>query len=76
MDYMRKIIELISLRAGMEVTEITPEMFLEDDLNIGEMEVSELVQELEEEYKIDLAEELKSVETVIDLVAAVEEKIE
>ncbi len=73
---MRKIIELISLRAGMEVTEITPEMFLEDDLNIGEMEVSELVQELEEEYKIDLAEELKSVETVIDLVAAVEEKIE
>ena len=73
---MRKIIELISLRAGMEVTEITPEMFLEDDLNIGEMEVSELVQELEEEYKIDLAEELKSVETVIDLVAAVQEKIE
>jgi len=76
MDYYNKVRELVSKKAGMETDEIKPEMYLDDDLNLGELEVSELVQEIEEEYELDLAEERKSFETVIDIVAAVEEKIE
>ena len=74
--YTKQVKEIISGKAGMDLEEILDESFLEDDLNLGEMEIHEITEELEEKYEIDLSEEFKTFETVEDIVNAVLEKVE
>ncbi len=74
--YTKKVKEMLSEKAGMDLEEILDESFLEDDLNLGEMEIHEVTEELEEKYQIDLSEEFKTFETVEDIFNAVLEKVE
>jgi acyl carrier protein len=76
MNYTKIIKNLISEKAGADPEEIKRESYFEDDLNISELEVTELIAEIEEEFEIDLSETGDSVETVEDLINAVSEKLE
>jgi len=76
MDYEKISKEVISKQAGLEVEEITDASFFEDDLNIGEMELIEILGEIEEKFQIDLSEERESFETFGDLIGALNEKLE
>lgn len=72
----KKLIELIAEKSTVEAEDISPESYLEEDLNIGEMELMELWPDIEEAFDIELDEEAKeSVETVQDIIDLVEEEL-
>lgn len=76
-DYLYKIIEIIVEKTGVDPEDVTKESYLEDDLNIGEMELLEIIALLEEEYAIEFEEEEKeNISSVMDLVEIVVEKVE
>jgi acyl carrier protein len=75
-DYFKEIRKIIEEKTGLEPDEITLESFFEDDLNLGEMELIEILNELEEKYHTDILEEKDNIETVQDLVDILSEKIE
>lgn len=75
-DYQKKIKKLVSEKAGVDLVEVTGEAFLEDDLNLGELEITELLEEVEEMFDLDLSEYKDTIETVDDLLGAVAECLE
>lgn len=74
--YLNLVKEHISNKIGHEKDEITSGSYFQDDLNIGEIELMEIIQDIEEELDIDLTEESGEIETVAELVHLVEEKVE
>lgn len=75
-DYFKEIKKIIEEKTGLEPSEIIADSFFEDDLNIGEMDLLEILNELEEKYHTDLVDEKEDLETVQDLVDLLSEKIE
>jgi acyl carrier protein len=75
-DYVKKIKKLIADKAGQEPSEIENEMFIQDDLNLGDMELMDILEELEEALHVDLVESKDEIETVNDLIELVEEQVE
>jgi len=75
-EYFKDIKKIIEEKTGLEPSEITADSFFEDDLNLGEMELIEILNELEEKYHTDLMEEKDNIETVQDLVDLLSEQIE
>ena len=75
MQYIEKTKNLISQKAGVDPKEIKMENYLEDDLNLGELEIAELLGEIEESFEIELDGE-ETFETVEDLIGAISEKLE
>jgi len=75
-DYLKEIKKIIEEKTGIETSEITPDLFFEDDLNLGDMELLEILNELEDKYKADLVDEKDNIETVQDLADLLSEKIE
>lgn len=75
-DYVKKIKKLIADKAGQEPSEIENETYFQDDLNIGEMELMDILEELEESLQVDLVEHKNEIETVGELIELVEEQIE
>ncbi|PIS22724.1 hypothetical protein COT50_00505 [candidate division WWE3 bacterium CG08_land_8_20_14_0_20_41_10] len=71
-----KVKQIIAHKAGLEPGEILDDLFFGDDLNLGELELTEILEELEELFKIDLLAEQGEIESVKDLYDALEEKIE
>ncbi len=72
----KKILHIIANNCAVEETEITPESFLEEDLNIGEMELLELWPDIGEAFGIEIEEEVKEgVESVQDIIDIVEEEL-
>ena len=76
MDYETKVKDLISAKTGVEPDEIQDESYFEDDLNIGELELNEIFDEIEEKFEVDLSEERDEFETFNDLISALNEKLE
>ena len=75
--YLNRIIALIVEKTGVDPEEVSEESYLEDDLNISELELHEIIATLEEEYHIEFEEEEKEqVESVMDLVELIVEKID
>lgn len=68
--------QIIAEKAGIEVHEMTEDMFFGEDLNLGELELTEILEELEEEFKIDLIDEQDRIESVNNLLEILEEKLE
>lgn len=62
--------------AGLEVEEIHDESYFEDDLNIGGIELHEILTEIEEKLDVDLSESEENFETFGDLAGALNEKLE
>ncbi len=75
-DYNRKIKKAIAEKTGHEPGEISENLYFEDDLNIGEMELMEILAELEDEFQIELLQEKDNIETVQDLVDLVAEQLD
>lgn len=75
-NYKKKIKEIISEHAGLEVEKIKEEQFLDADLNLAEDEVKEIVETVENDLILDLSEESEFIETVGDLILIVEEEID
>lgn len=76
-EYLKEIKQLISEKTGMELDEITEDSYFEDDLNMGQMDLVDLLTDLEEIYQTEgLIEEKEELETVQDLVDLLIEKVE
>lgn len=75
-DYFKEIKKIIEEKTGLEPSEIIADSFFEDDLNIGEMDLLEILNELEEKYHTDLVDDKEGLETVQDLVDLLSEKID
>ncbi|MFH1899040.1 MAG: acyl carrier protein [Patescibacteria group bacterium] len=75
-DYFSKIKKIISERTGLEPSEISEDAYFEDDLNIGEMELIEILSEIEESFHVNLVDDINNFATVQDVIDALEEHIE
>lgn len=75
-EYLSKVKKLISDKTGLETSEINSDCFFEEDLNLGEMEVIEILSELEEIYHVNLVDDIGNFATVQDVVDALEEHIQ
>lgn len=75
-DYFSKIKKLLAEKTGLEPSEISEDSYFEDDLNIGEMELIEILSELEESLHVNLVEDIDNFATVQDVIDALEEHIE
>ncbi len=71
-----KVKQLIAQKAGMEPAEVQDDMFFGDDLNLGDMELAEILEELEDNLKIDLLDEQENLSSVKDLLDLLEERLE
>ena len=75
-DYFGKIKKVIAEKTGLEPAEISQDSYIADDLNIGEMELLEILEELEDNFHVNLIEESGSFETVQDIIDLLEEHIQ
>lgn len=75
-DYIKKVKQVIEKHTGLERSEILESSFFEDDLNIGELEMVDILSELEEEFQIELMDNKDNFETVQDLAEAIAEQSE
>ena len=72
----KKIIKIIIEKTGHEHDEIDESSYFEDDLNIGEMELMEILTEIEEKFQVEVVQEKDSIETIGDLIDLVLEQLE
>jgi acyl carrier protein len=75
-SYREKAKQIIAHKAGLESKEILDDMFFGDDLNIGELELTEILEELEETFTIELVDVQGELESVKDLLDALEERLD
>ena len=75
-DFEKKAKRLISEKTGVDVEEITDDSFFEDDLNVGELELIEILEELEELFDIELTDKKNDIETFGDLTELIADRIE
>jgi len=75
-NYFAQIKKIISEKSGIDPSEITEESYFEDDLNIGEMELVEILSEIEEALQVDLIEEKGNIASVADLLDMLSEKLD
>jgi len=75
-NYKEKVKQIIARRVGLETKGILDEMCFGDDLNLGELELTEILEELEDLFKIELLGQQGEIESVKDLLDVLEEKLE
>lgn len=75
-NYKKEVINLIADKTGIEIEEISEASFIEDDLNIGEFELIEILEELEEKFDVELVDMKDDFETVGDILDQLSEKID
>lgn len=68
--------KLIAKKAGVDPSEVTETMYLGDDLNLGDMEITEILEELEEIFKVDLINHEQEIESVEDIINILSDNIE
>lgn len=72
----KEVIKLVAKKAGTETAELTTATYLEDDLNIGALELMELWSDIEETLEVEIDEEDKEgIETIEELIELVEEAL-
>ena len=75
-DYLEILKNLISEKEGLDREEIIAESFFEGDLNIGELQLVEILTELEEQFHVELLEDKEELDTVQDVIDALSEQVE
>lgn len=76
-EYFNKIAEMIADKTGVDLQDVTEEAYFEDDLNIGEIELLDIISALEEEYAVEFEEEEKErIKSVMDMVEIIVEKVD
>ena len=71
-----KVKQLIAQKAGVEPGDVQDDMFFEDDLNLGDMELTEILEELEDDLKLDLLADQEGLASVKDLLDLLEERLD
>ena len=75
-DYFEVIKDLIAEKEGVDAEDISEDSFFEGDLNIGEMQLVQILTELEEQFHVELIEDKENFDTVQDLLDALTEQVE
>jgi len=75
-EYLKPIKNIIAKISGVEPSEITSDAFFGDDLNVGDMEFIEILQEIEEKFQVDLVDSIDEIESVQDVVDLIIEQVE
>jgi len=76
-SYLKRVIQVIINKTGIDPEEIGDDSYFEDDLNVGQLELLEIISALEEEYSVEFSEDEKeNIESVMDLVELIMEKVE
>lgn len=75
-NFKEKVKQVIAQKAGVEAREVLDDMFFGDDLNLGDLELTEILEELEDQFKVDLLDEQSELESVKDLLDTLEEKLD
>lgn len=73
-DYKEKVKQIIARRIGLEAYEIKEDMFFEDDLNLGHLELAEILEEIEETLQIELSEHKDDIDSIEDLFEIIQEQ--
>lgn len=76
MNYKKDIINLIADKTGIEPEEINEDSFIEDDLNLGEMELIEVIEAIEDKYDVELMEVRDNFETIGDILDQMAENLD
>jgi acyl carrier protein len=74
--YLKNIQRIIADKMGIEPQEIEPSSHFEEDLNMGDLEFMELIEELENDYDVEIADLVEEVVTVEDLITILTEELE
>jgi len=65
---LNRIKELVAEQLSVEVTELTQETSLKDDLNADSLDLFQIIMSLEEEYGIEIpTEDTESIHTIGDI---------
>lgn len=76
-QYLARIKAIIVEKTGVDPDEVDDNSFFEEDLNIDELELVDIYGAIEEEYHVEFTEEEKEeIESVMELVEALVEKVE
>jgi len=75
-EYTNTVKNLIAEKAGVDVEEIKEDSFFEEDLNIGEMDLIEILTDLEDIYETEMLDEKDNIHTVGDILDILLEKLE
>lgn len=69
-----KIIEEIAMHLGVSNNDIEKQALLREDLNLGPVEIADLINHLQQKFDIVIEpEEISDIQTVDDLIAIVED---
>ena len=77
--YLEKIRKIIFEKTGVVPEEVVPAAHFEDDLNIGELEFIEILEEVEEIFHVDLSEykdKAETIETVAELINILSDELD
>lgn len=75
-SFKEKVKQIIAHKAGLDPKEVVDDMFFGDDLNLGDLELTEILEELEDTFKIDITDCMGDIESVKDLMELLEEKLD
>ena len=75
-NYLQQIKQIISHKTGTDVQEIGEDTYLEEDLNIGEIELLEIITDIEDALDIEVTADTEDIKTVGDLASHVADKLE
>ncbi|MBN1162659.1 hypothetical protein JXA34_02865 [Patescibacteria group bacterium] len=75
-NHLKLIKQIIGSKTGHTPQEITPDSYIEDDLNIGEMELLDILTEVDETLETDISQNIGEIETVQDILDLLSEEIE
>ena len=74
---LSKIKEVVAEQLGVDVTELTDETSLKDDLNADSLDLFQIIMSLEEEFDIEIpTEDAESIHTIGDIVRYLSSKTE
>jgi len=77
--YLEKIRKIIFEKTGVVAEEVVPTAHFEEDLNIGEQEFIEILEEAEETFQVDLSEykdNAETIETVEELISVLSDELD
>lgn len=75
-ELREKIYEIIAHKGGVEPEDINRDTFFEDDLNLGEMDLLDIITEIEEIFEIEVDTGDEQVDNVGDLIDIIAEIVE
>lgn len=76
MSEQAKILKAIAENLGLSAADLDRYANLSEDLNLGPVEISDLIQHLSDEFEVHFAlEDIEEVSTVEDLIVLVEDSL-